>query len=85
MEIKVNTKFDVGQKVYTYKKDLSFKNGIFINILVPNNEVKEIVSINIEYDREFRIYYTLKGGDMIYENKLFSSKEEVITYCDKYE
>ena len=30
MELNIKTKFDVGQKVYIYQKDIAFKDGDFI-------------------------------------------------------
>lgn len=67
MSFSVNTRFDVGDKVW----------------YISDNKVKETdvtgVSITVDSDENISVEYTLHFNDKISEKLVYSSKEELIS------
>lgn len=67
MNFSVNTRFDVGDKVW----------------YISDNKVKETdvtgVSITVDSDENISVEYTLHFNDKISEKLVYSSKEELIS------
>lgn len=86
MEIKVNTKFDIGQKVYTCHKTVYFKEGSFRDTFVPDKEPKVIKGITILREMSvLDIFYSFGSNLTCSERMVFHTLEEAEKWCDAYE
>lgn len=86
MEIKANTKFNIGQKVYTCHKSIYFKDGNFQNTFIPDKEPKVIDSITVLRKMSvLDIFYSFKGNLSCPETMVFNTLEEAEKWCDAYE
>lgn len=79
MELNIKTKFDVGQKVYIYQKDIAFRDGDFISVYTPDPTPYQITSIRTHTYNDYQsIYYRLDGHKHSFrEDKLFESLEDM--------
>lgn len=87
MEIKVNTKFNIGQEVYICYKDSYFINGEFKSVYVPDTNPKVINKIFIiQKTNTVHILYSCKDDIQQYtEDKVFETLEEAQKWCNNYE
>lgn len=84
MQITVNTKYEIGQKVYLCKTETAFKDGAFVNITVPDINPYIITSIRINQylNGYYSIYYRIDGKQIpIREDQVFESIEAAKSFC----
>lgn len=84
MQITVNTKYEIGQKVYLCKSETTFKDGSFINVIVPDMNPYVITSIRVHQytNGYFSVYYRIDGKqNSIREDQVFGSIEELKLFC----
>lgn len=86
MEIKVNTKFDIGQEVFICKETIEFKDGYFVNIYIPITEPYKVTGITVVYKDHPSIRYSVSAVQALFpESRVFSSLEEATKWCNSYE
>lgn len=88
--MQINTKYNIGDEVFTYNTDFNFINGEYVNKLVPSETPFKISCIDIKCGRfqdDIDIVYSLTSetnlrSRLCKENELFSSLSECQRYCD---
>ena len=88
MEIKVNTKFDIGQEVFVCKETIKFKDGDFVDAYTPVADSYKIIGIVITYNNkgDININYSIGAVAFLFpETRVFSSFEEAEKWCNNYE
>ena len=88
MEIKINTKYNIGQEVFVCKQTTKFKNGDFIDVYTPVVDSHKIIGIVITYNSKGDInisYYVGAVAFLFPESRVFSSFEEAEKWCNDYE
>ena len=87
MEIKINTKFDIGQEVFVCKRDIQFKDGVFVDNYIAEPVAKKISNILIQYEmKNIDIMYSFFGStNYISETMVFPTLEKAKKWCQNYE
>ena len=87
MEIKINTKYNIGQEVFICKRDVQFKDGTFIDHYIVEPVTKTISNILIRYEPEhIDIMYSFSGSsNYTPETMIFPTLEEAKKWCTSNE
>lgn len=84
MEIKVNTKFSIGDHVFILNPISCFRQGNFITTYSPNKESKIITSITIhQSEATTKIVYHFRDGAVSNEKYVFETLEKANQYCSQ--
>lgn len=90
MEIKVNTKFEIGQPVYVCRNTIRFSKGKFIKVTIPKETPIKIEGITILCTlKESVIFYNfrLSNGCLISysQDEVFETLEDAKNMCTCHE
>lgn len=83
--MKINTKFNIGDKVYTYNSIYDSDKGVLVEEKIPSTNPCTINGINIGVSNTAKVYvdYMLSNNEMRSEDELFPTKEAVKKFCNE--